>query len=50
MELLHIDIGQIAELTTQVAMHGAARAFEVVETDIFSLVIDVATVIYEIAP
>ena len=41
---------QIAELTTQVAMHGAARAFEVVETDIFSLVIDVSTVIYEIAP
>lgn len=50
MQLLTIDITQIAELATQVAMHGASRTFDVLRADIFDLVIDVATVIYEIAP
>lgn len=50
MELLQIDIGQISELATQVAMHGASRTFDVLRADIFDVVIDIATVIYEIAP
>ncbi len=50
MDAFGIDIGQIVELGTRVAMHDAIRAAEMVADDIFEYVIGVAILIYEIDP
>ena len=50
MDTFGIDIGQIVELGTQVATHGAIRAAEMVADDIFEYVIGVVILIYEIDP
>jgi hypothetical protein len=48
MDLIQIDIGQIAELGTQVAMHGAVRAGEVVIDDIFALIVGIVALVIEV--
>ena len=50
MGLVQIGFGEIAELGTQVAMHGALRTGEVMRDDLFELVVGVVVLIYEIAP
>ncbi|WP_448662416.1 hypothetical protein ACG3SL_17375 [Sphingomonas sp. CJ20] len=46
-----IDFGDIAELGTQVACHGAVQAGEVMGIDdLFELIIGIAVLIYELAP
>lgn len=51
MGLVQIDPGEIVELGTQVAMHGAVRAAEMVcADDLFELIVGIAVLIYEIAP
>ncbi len=48
--MVRIDFGDIAELGTQVAMHGALRAAEVSVDDMFELIVGIAILIYELAP
>lgn len=50
MGLVQIDIGDIAELGTQVAMHGSMRAGEVMVDDVFELVVGIAVLIFELYP
>jgi hypothetical protein len=50
MEMLRLEIGEIASLGTQVAMHGAIRAGDFVADEVFELVVAIATVVYEIWP
>jgi hypothetical protein len=51
MRLVQIDPGEILELGTQVAVHGALRAGEVSGVDdLFELVVGVVVLIYEITP
>ena len=51
MGLVQIDPGEIVELGTQVAMHGAVRMVEMVSADdLFELLVGIAVLIYEIAP
>lgn len=51
MELVRIDPGEIVELGTQVAMHGAVRVAEMASADdLFELLVGIAVLIYEIAP
>lgn len=51
MGLLQIDPGEIVELGTQVAMHGAMRAAEMLSADdLFEMLVGIAALIYEIAP
>ena len=45
-----IDIGQIAELGTQVALTGAIRMGEIVADDVFELIVAIAVIIYEADP
>jgi hypothetical protein len=49
--MLQIDIGDIAELGTQVAMSGALRVAEVKGIDdLFDFIVGIAILIYEMAP
>lgn len=48
--MVRIDLGDIAELGTQVAMHGALRAAEASADDMFELIVGIAILIYELAP
>lgn len=51
MGLIGIDLGEIVELGTRVAMHGTLRmAGAVGDDDLFELVVGIAILIYEIAP
>jgi hypothetical protein len=51
MALIQIDLGEIAELGTQVAINGALRASEVQGVDdLFEFLVGIAILIYEIAP
>ena len=50
MGLVQIDIGDIAELGTQVALHGSLRAGEVMVDDVFELVVGIAVLIFELYP
>lgn len=51
MGLLQIDPGEIVELGTQVAVHGAMRAVEAMAPDdLFEMLVGIAVLIYEIAP
>ena len=50
MPLVQIDLGEIAELGTQVAMHGALRAEAVGIDDLFDLIVSIAILIYELSP
>lgn len=51
MGLVAIDLGEIVELGTSVATHGALRLAGSVDVDdLFELVVGIAILIYEIAP
>ena len=50
MPLIHIDISEIAELGTQVAMYGALRGGDVSSDSLFDLIVSIAVLIYELAP
>ncbi|MDQ0248879.1 hypothetical protein ACCC88_17890 [Sphingomonas sp. Sphisp140] len=50
MGLVRIDMGEIAELGTNVAMHGTLRAAIGDVDDLFELIVGIAILIYEIAP
>ena len=51
MPLVQIDMSEIAELGTQVAVNGALRAAEVGGADdLFEMIIGIAILIYEIVP
>ncbi len=50
MGLVRIDFGEIAELGTRVAAHGALRAAEASVDELFELIVGIAILIYEIAP
>jgi hypothetical protein len=49
-EMLGLDIGQIIELGTKVAMTGAIRAADLIADDVFEYIIGMAIVVYEIDP
>lgn len=48
--MLGLDIGQIIELGTKVAMTGAIRAADLIADDVFEYIIGMAIVVYEIDP
>ncbi len=49
--MVQIDLGDIVELGTQVAMHGAVRAGEIASVDdLFEMLVGIAVLIYEMAP
>lgn len=49
--MMQIDLGEIVELGTQVAVHGAVRAAEIASVDdLFELLVGIAVLIYEMAP
>lgn len=50
MPLVQIEMGEIAELGTQVAMHGAIRAGEVAADDIFELLVGIVLLVHELLP
>ena len=50
MGLLTIDLGEIPELGTSVAMHGTLRMGLTDIDDLFELIVGIAILIYEIAP
>lgn len=50
MGLIQIDVSQVAELGTQVAMHGAVRAGEIVVDDVFELIVSLVSVVIELVP
>jgi len=51
MALIQIDLSEIAELGTQVAINGALRAGEIQGVDdLFEFLVGIAILIYEIAP
>ena len=50
MELVQIDIAEIAELATPVAMHGSMGAGEVVADGIFELIVGIVALVAEILP
>lgn len=47
---IQIEMSAIAELGTQVAMHGAARAGEMAADDVFELIVGVILLVVEIVP
>jgi hypothetical protein len=49
-KMIGLDIGQIADLTTQVATAGAVRIADMVDDGLFDLIIAIALLIYEIDP
>jgi hypothetical protein len=48
MGLIQIPLDDIADLDTQVAMHGAVRAGEVGIDDVFELIVGVIAVVIEV--
>lgn len=49
--MIQIDLGEIVELGTQVAVHGAVRAGEIASVDdLFEMLVGIAVLIYEMAP
>ena len=49
--MVQIDLGDIVELGTQVAVHGAVRASEIASVDdLFEMLVGIAVLIYEMAP
>lgn len=50
MGLLKIDLGEIAELRTNVAMHGTLGAVGQDVDDLFELIVGIAILIYEMVP
>jgi hypothetical protein len=50
MALVQIGLGDIAELGTQVAVHGSLRSMEMGVDDLFDLIVGIAILIYELAP
>lgn len=50
MPLLQMEMIEIAELGTQVAVQGALRAGEFVADDLFDLIVSIAILIYELSP
>ena len=49
--MVQIDLGDIVELGTQVAVHGAMRAGEIASVDdLFEMLVGIAVLIYEMAP
>jgi hypothetical protein len=49
--MVQIDLSEIVELGTQVAVHGAVRAAEMASVDdLFELLVGIAVLIYEMAP
>ena len=50
MDALNLEIGQIAELATQVAVHGTIGGADMVSTDIFEMVVAIALVVHQIWP
>lgn len=50
MGLLKIDLGEIPELGTSVALHGTMRTALNDVDDLFELIVGIAILIYEIAP
>lgn len=50
MDVLGIDISNIAELGTQVAMTGAIRMGEIVGDNIFEYIVGIAIIVYEQTP
>jgi hypothetical protein len=50
MGLIQIDASAIAELGTQVAMHGAIGAGEATVDDIFELIVGIVLLVIEIVP
>jgi len=50
MGLLKIDLGELAELSTNVAMHGTLGAAVRDIDDLFELIVGIAILIYEMVP
>jgi hypothetical protein len=50
MALIQLDIGEVAELGTQVAIHGAISAAEIASDALFDLIVGIVILVYEIAP
>jgi hypothetical protein len=50
MGLVKIDLGEIAELGTNVAMHGTLGAAGRDVDDLFELIVGIAILIYEMVP
>ncbi|MCW3847004.1 hypothetical protein OF829_07110 [Sphingomonas sp. LB-2] len=50
MGLIQIEMSAIAELGTQVAMHGAVRLGEVSVDDVFELIVGVIVLVVEMIP
>ena len=50
MGTIQIEMSAIAELGTQVAMHGAVRAGEMVADDVFELIVGVIVLVVEMIP
>jgi len=50
MSAFTIDIGEIAELTTMVAVNGAIRAMDGVGDEMFEYIVGVIVLVYEMYP
>ena len=49
--MVQLDLSEIVELGTQVAVHGAVRAADMASVDdLFELLVGIAVLIYEMAP
>lgn len=48
--MIQIEMSAIAELGTQVAMHGAVRAGEIIIDDVFELVVGIIVLVIEMTP
>jgi len=45
-----VEMSAIAELGTQVAMHGAVRASEIAIDDVFELIVGIIVLVIEMTP
>ena len=50
MDLLKIDIGDIGELASQVAIRGAIRVMDGMGDELFEYIVGIAVLVYELAP
>ena len=50
MGVFGLDIDQIVDLGTQVAVSGAIRMGEIVGDDIFEYIVAIAAIVYEMEP
>ena len=50
MGVIGVDIDQIVDLSTQVAVSGAIRMGEIVGDDIFEIIVAIAVIVYEMDP